>query len=209
MRSRHNMLRSIAILAAFTSATCLELGRQVVIPHQRASLMAARAHAMPIMRTPQPIDEGVLWFNKLVVDTVYNFVCLVYPKNDLAKHSLQECTARFFVLETVARVPYFAYLSVMHLKESLGDRKPGANNRMRTHYAEADNELHHLLIMEALGGNSSAVDRALARTMACAYYCEPPSCRLPKQSLPQLTMRGSTLLTAMHRRVRRMCLLVR
>jgi ubiquinol oxidase len=41
---------------------------------------------------------------------------------------------------------------------------------MRTHYAEADNELHHLLIMESLGGNSSVVDRTLAQTMAFGYY---------------------------------------
>ena len=41
---------------------------------------------------------------------------------------------------------------------------------MRTHYAEADNELHHLLIMESLGGNSSIVDRTLAQTMAFFYY---------------------------------------
>ncbi|NJO52158.1 MAG: plastoquinol terminal oxidase, partial [Leptolyngbyaceae cyanobacterium RM2_2_4] len=27
---------------------------------------------------------------------------------------------RFYVLETVARVPYFAYLSVLHLYETLG-----------------------------------------------------------------------------------------
>jgi ubiquinol oxidase len=70
------------------------------------------------------------------------------------------------VLETVARVPYFAYLSVMHLRETFGERDPKLGERMRTHYAEADNELHHLLIMEALGGNSSLVDRtvgALAR----------------------------------------------
>ena len=38
------------------------------------------------------------------------------------------------------------------------------------HYAEADNELHHLLIMESLGGNSSVVDRTLAQTMAFGYY---------------------------------------
>ena len=41
---------------------------------------------------------------------------------------------------------------------------------MRTHYAEADNELHHLLIMESLGGNSNIVDRTLAQTMAFFYY---------------------------------------
>jgi len=41
---------------------------------------------------------------------------------------------------------------------------------MRTHYAEADNELHHLLIMESLGGNSNIIDRTLAQTMAFFYY---------------------------------------
>ena len=39
----------------------------------------------------------------------------------------------------------------MHLKETLGKRDPSDSDRMRTHYAEADNELHHLLIMESLG----------------------------------------------------------
>lgn len=34
----------------------------------------------------------------------------------------------------------------------------------------ADNELHHLLIMEALGGNKNIVDRTLAQTMAFLYY---------------------------------------
>lgn len=85
--------------------------------------------------------------------------------------------ARFFVLETVARVPYFAYLSVLHLRETFGQRttdgtKDGEemSDRMRTHYAEADNELHHLLIMESLGGNSNVIDRVLAQTMAFGYY---------------------------------------
>jgi len=58
----------------------------------------------------------------------------------------------------------------MHLRETFGKRDPGDGDRMRTHYAEADNELHHLLIMESLGGNSSIVDRTLAQTMAFTYY---------------------------------------
>ena len=37
-------------------------------------------------------------------------------------------------------------------------------------YAEADTELHHLLIQESLGGNSNPVDRVLAQTMAFFYY---------------------------------------
>ena len=40
---------------------------------------------------------------------------------------------------------------------------------MRTHYAEADNELHHLLIMESLGGNENVVDRILAQSMVRTF----------------------------------------
>eukprot|EP00559_Dactyliosolen_fragilissimus_P004770 CAMPEP_0184863456 /NCGR_PEP_ID=MMETSP0580-20130426/11261_1 /TAXON_ID=1118495 /ORGANISM="Dactyliosolen fragilissimus" /LENGTH=284 /DNA_ID=CAMNT_0027361807 /DNA_START=77 /DNA_END=931 /DNA_ORIENTATION=+ len=116
-----------------------------------------------IAKTPNVIDENVYKFNKILIDTVYNIICFLYPvrgnKRDFA---------RFFVLETVARVPYFAYLSVMHLRETFGERDLG--DSMRTHYAEADNELHHLLIMESLGGNDNPIDRVLAQTMAFGYY---------------------------------------
>ena len=111
------------------------------------------------------MDERIFGFNKVVIDTVYDVICLLYPVTGSERDF-----ARFYVLETVARVPYFAYLSVMHLRETFGDRDPGDSERMRTHYAEADNELHHLLIMESLGGNSSAVDRTLAQSMAFFYF---------------------------------------
>jgi ubiquinol oxidase len=76
--------------------------------------------------------------------------------------------ARFYALETVARVPYFAYLSVLHLKETLGWwREPVL---LKIHFAEAWNELHHLRIMEDLGGNDRYEDRFLAQHMAFAYY---------------------------------------
>ena len=76
--------------------------------------------------------------------------------------------ARFYALETVARVPYFAYLSVLHLKETLGWwREPVL---LRIHFAEAWNELHHLRIMEALGGNERFADRFLAQHAAFAYF---------------------------------------
>ena len=109
------------------------------------------------------MDEGIFNFNKAIIDTVYDIICFIYPVKGTKRDF-----ARFYVLETVARVPYFAYLSVMHLRETFGER--GIGDRMRTHYAEADNELHHLLIMEALGGNSSPVDRFVAQTMAFGYY---------------------------------------
>lgn len=118
---------------------------------------ASVASALP----PSMMDEGIFTLNKVIVDSVYVVISTLYANNDYA---------RFYVLETVARVPYFAYLSVMHLRETFGKRDPGDSERMRTHYAEADNEYHHLLIMESLGGNSSVVDRTLAQAMAFTYY---------------------------------------
>ena len=107
------------------------------------------------------MDERIFALNEGLVGVTKGAIDALYEGRDFA---------RFYVLETLARVPYFAYLSVMHLRETFGDRKPGDSERMRTHYAEADNELHHLLIMESLGGNSSAVDRTLAQSMAFFYF---------------------------------------
>ena len=75
---------------------------------------------------------------------------------------------RFYVLETVARVPYFAYLSVLHLYESLGMWRKA--DWLKVHFAESWNELHHLLIIESLGGNGSWYDRLFARLSALTYY---------------------------------------
>ena len=75
---------------------------------------------------------------------------------------------RFYVLETVARVPYFSYLSVLHLYETLGFWRKA--DWLKVHFAESWNELHHLLIMEALGGSQHWVDRVLARSVALLYY---------------------------------------
>ncbi|WP_204153296.1 alternative oxidase [Leptolyngbya sp. CCY15150] len=75
---------------------------------------------------------------------------------------------RFYVLETVARVPYFAYLSVLHLYETVGLWRKA--DWLKVHFAESWNELHHLLIMEDLGGNDRWIDRFLAQHAALLYY---------------------------------------
>lgn len=75
---------------------------------------------------------------------------------------------RFYVLETVARIPYFSYLSVLHLYETLGFWRKA--DWLKIHFAESWNELHHLLIMEALGGADVWGDRLLAKTTALIYY---------------------------------------
>lgn len=187
-------MRAVAIvylaLALSTSAfqiSPLQRGGGEAIRHARSSRTSVIAHAAsPETRTetssilsspnnnqlnekknkiPALMDEGIYNFNKVIIDTVYSIICTLYP---VTGSNRDFC--RFYVLETVARVPYFAYLSVMHLRETFGDRSPEMSERMRTHYAEADNELHHLLIMESLGGNSSVVDRTIAQTMAFGYY---------------------------------------
>jgi ubiquinol oxidase len=121
----------------------------------------------------QSLEPIIYHLNKALIDMVYNIICKLYPVGDgSSKDISSKAFVRFYVLETVARVPYFAYLSVLHLRETFGERafSNAQENRLRTHYAEADNELHHLLIMESLGGNSNLLDRALAQSMAFVYY---------------------------------------
>lgn len=75
---------------------------------------------------------------------------------------------KFWVLETVARLPYFSYITVLHLYETLGWwRTPQLRE---VHAAEENNELHHLLIMESLGGGGSWSDRFLAQHASLVYY---------------------------------------
>ncbi len=76
--------------------------------------------------------------------------------------------ARFYVLETIARVPYFSYVSVLHLYETLGLWRKA--DLLKIHFAETWNELHHLLIMESLGGDRLWIDRFVAQHIAFAYY---------------------------------------
>ncbi|GFR44103.1 hypothetical protein Agub_g5265 [Astrephomene gubernaculifera] len=76
---------------------------------------------------------------------------------------------RFWFLETVARMPYFSYISMLHLYESFGWWRAGAELR-KIHFAEEWNELHHLQIMESLGGDQLWFDRFAALHAAVVYY---------------------------------------
>ena len=76
--------------------------------------------------------------------------------------------SRFYVLETVARVPYFSFLSVLHLYESLGWWRKC--DWLKVHFAQAWNEMHHLMIMEELGGNCFWGDRLFAQVTTLIYY---------------------------------------
>ena len=96
---------------------------------------------------------------RLIVSFFVFIVDVVYGKRSYA---------RFYVLETIARVPYFSYLSVLHLYETLGFWRKA--DLLKVHFAETWNELHHLLIMESLSGNRYWGDRFIAQHIAVAYY---------------------------------------
>ena len=77
---------------------------------------------------------------------------------------------RFWVLEEIARAPYFAFLSVLHLRESLGLRGPTHIYLMEEHFAQTLNETEHLEYMESRGGSAYWVDRFVARHLVLIYY---------------------------------------
>lgn len=78
--------------------------------------------------------------------------------------------SRFWVLEVVARVPYFSFLCTLHLAESLGLGSQRVTELQRAHFAEADNEAAHLAIMSSLGGGSRWRDRFVAQHAAILYF---------------------------------------
>jgi len=79
-------------------------------------------------------------------------------------------------------MPYFSYVTCLHLYETLGWWRTAELRKI--HFAEEWNELHHLLIMEALGGDSRWRDRFLGFHAAIFYYWTLVLCFLvsPKYS---------------------------
>ena len=77
---------------------------------------------------------------------------------------------RFWVLETIARAPYFAFLSVLHFKESLGLRTQEHFYLMKEHFEQTVNETEHLTEMESRGGASAWIDRFFAYHLVLVYY---------------------------------------
>jgi len=77
---------------------------------------------------------------------------------------------RFWVLEEIARAPYFAFLSVLHFRESLGLRGEEHLYLMKEHFEQTVNETEHLECMERRGGNLYWIDRFFARHLVLFYY---------------------------------------
>jgi len=100
-------------------------------------------------------------FNSLVLNLTVSILDFLYR----GKH-----IQRFWVLETIARAPYFAFLSVLHFKESLGLRTESHFYLMKEHFAQTVNETEHLTEMELRGGADHWVDRFLAYHLVLIYY---------------------------------------
>ena len=77
---------------------------------------------------------------------------------------------RFWVLEEIARAPYFAFLSVLHFRESMGLRGPEHLYLMKQHFEQSVNETEHLEYMESRGGNLYFIDRFIAKHLVLIYY---------------------------------------
>ena len=106
-----------------------------------------------------PVRKIERRINKVAVGSAVKVIDKLYEGRDYA---------RFYVLETVARVPYFSFVSVLHLYETLGLWRKV--DYMETHFAQTMNEYHHLLIMENLGGDERFIDRFFAQHTAFFYY---------------------------------------
>ena len=94
-------------------------------------------------------------FNKTILEITISIIDYLYRGRNFQ---------RFWVLEEIARAPYFAFLSVLHLRESLGLRGPEHLYLMKEHFAQTVNETEHLEYMESRGGNSYWIDRFLPDT---------------------------------------------
>jgi len=119
----------------------------------------------------RPLNEATQNFNKAAIAIIKNSIFdTIYASNPSSDRDecLSRSYARFYALETIARAPYFSYLSVLHLYETLGWWR--RSSYLKLHFCESWNELHHLLIMEELGGNLRWIDQFFAQHIAFFYY---------------------------------------
>jgi ubiquinol oxidase len=100
-------------------------------------------------------------FNEVTLNITVAIIDFLYKGRDYP---------RFWVLEEIARAPYFAFLSVLHFRESMGLRGPEHLYLMKEHFAQSVNETEHLEYMESRGGNSYWIDRFFARHLVLVYY---------------------------------------
>ena len=99
--------------------------------------------------------------NSLLLNTTIGMLDKLYKGRNIQ---------RFWVLEVIARAPYFAFLSVLHFRESLGLKNHITLKLMKEHFYQAVNETEHLEEMEKRGGDKFWIDRFFARHLVLMYY---------------------------------------
>ena len=104
---------------------------------------------------------GMKKFNTWVLDVTIYILDFLYRGRDFQ---------RFWVLEVIARAPYFAFISVLHFRESLGLRGEEHIYLMKEHFYQALNETEHLEEMELREGNRYWIDRFFAKHLVLLYY---------------------------------------
>ena len=99
--------------------------------------------------------------NNLILSLTVTIIDYLYRGRDIP---------RFWVLEEIARAPYFSFMSVLHFRESMGLRGPEHTYLMKEHFEQTLNETEHLEEMESRGGSQYWIDRAFARHLVLLYY---------------------------------------
>jgi ubiquinol oxidase len=127
----------------------------------------ARPQRVPPPASPSQASSSIKYQVSPLVETINSKVL------DTAKFAIDgvygnRSIARFYALETIARMPYFAYFNVLHLYETMGWFRK--SEYLKSHFEENWNELYHLKIMEQLGGDKNTRDRLVAQAAAIAYY---------------------------------------
>ena len=112
----------------------------------------------------RPLDDDTKKFNKKLVYGIKSAIFDTF----FAEQTIERAFARFWTLETIARMPYFSYLSALHLYETIGLWR--RSDYLKIHFLQTWNEQHHLLIMEELNGHQRWPDRFLAQHLAFGYY---------------------------------------
>ncbi len=81
-------------------------------------------------------DKGVIQHKRLLLCRLCYVLDVIYDKRPIQ---------RFWFLEVVARMPYFSYISMLHLYESLGWWRAGAELR-RVSHTQAPLPQHQILL---------------------------------------------------------------
>jgi hypothetical protein len=85
-----------------------------------------KSMANPSTAFGSPLDENVKEFNRFTVGLIKGLVFdTFFAGRDYA---------RFYALETIARMPYFSYLAALHFYETIGRWRK--SNYLKIHFAE-------------------------------------------------------------------------